>query len=321
MFFTNASIPENHLPDKIVAMNASIASAISSCGHPLDTSDHSWGELMDSFPIRNDTPALRQRMSEEGHLFFRGFFPRNLIAEARMSLLESLAENEAIFDSAHPLSEGVLLTKIKSPIGFTPEIALGNPTIQRVVFGPEIKEFYTCFLGGVIQHFDYVWVRSIGPGHGTRPHCDIVYMGRGTRELYTAWIPYGDISYDIGGLIILEKSHLQASRIEKYLNSDVDTFCSNTPERNGWKFGGALSTNPASLQKKFGGRWLSAEFRMGDLLTFRIDTIHASLDNHTDRIRLSTDTRYQLASEPVDERWIGDNPIAHGPAGRRGMLC
>jgi hypothetical protein len=302
-------------------MIATSLPAISSCGHALDIDEHSWGELTDSTPLRNDMPALWQRMADEGHLFFRGFFPRDLILEARMSLLERLAQNEGVFDPEHPLSDGVLLTEVKAPIGFTPEVALGNTAIQRVVFGPEIKEFYTRFLGGMIRHFDYIWVRSMGSGHGTKPHCDIVYMGRGTHELYTAWIPYGDVTYDIGGLMILEKSHLQSARIDKYLKSDVDTFCENNPERHGWKFGGALSTNPASLRQKFGGRWLSAEFRMGDLLTFRMNTVHASLDNHSNRIRLSTDTRYQLASEPVDERWVGENPIAHGPAGRRGMIC
>ena len=302
-------------------MIATSLPALSSCGHVLDMDEHSWGELTDSSPLRNDMPALRQRMADEGHLFFRGFFPRDLILEARMSLLKRLAQNEGVFDPAHPLSGGVLLTEVKAPIGFTPEVALGNTAIQRVVFGPEIKEFYTRFLGGMIRHFDYIWVRSMGAGHGTKPHCDIVYMGRGTHELYTAWIPYGDVTYDIGGLMILEKSHLQSARIDKYLKSDVDTFCENNPERHGWKFGGALSTNPTSLRQKFGGRWLSAEFRMGDLLTFRMNTVHASLDNHSNRIRLSTDTRYQLASEPVDERWVGENPIAHGPAGRRGMIC
>ena len=50
-------------------------------------------------------------------------------------------------------------------------------------------------------------------------------------------------------------------------------------------------------------------------------TMHASTDNHSRAFRLSTDTRYQLASEPVDERWIGENPIAHGPAGKRGFIC
>lgn len=260
-------------------------------------------------------------MRDEGHLYFRGFFPREIITQARMSLLERLAENDGIFDPAYPLADGILISEIKSQIGFTPEAALGNSAVQRVVFGPEIRNFYTRLLGGVIRHFDYVWVRSMGLGHGTRPHCDIVYMGRGTHELYTAWIPYGDVSFDVGGLIILEKSHLQAERIRRYLNSDVDTYCENIPGRHGWKFGGALSANPVSLREKFGGRWLGAEFQMGDLLTFRIDTVHASLDNQTNRIRLSTDTRYQLASEPADERWVGETPIGHGPAGRRGMIC
>lgn len=260
-------------------------------------------------------------MCDEGYLYLRGFFPREIITRARMSLLERLAENDGIFDPAYPLADGILLSETKSPNGFNPEAALGNSAVQRVVFGPEIRDFYTRLLGGVIRHFDYVWVRSMGLGHGTRPHCDIVYMGRGTHELYTAWIPYGDVSFDVGGLIILEKSHLQAERIRRYLNSDVDTYCENIPGRHGWKFGGALSANPASLREKFGGRWLGAEFQMGDLLTFRIDTVHASLDNQTNRIRLSTDTRYQPASEPADERWVGETPIGHGPAGRRGMIC
>jgi len=36
--------------------------------------------------------------------------------------------------------------------------------------------------------------------------------------------------------------------------------------------------------------------------------MHGSMDNQTDHVRLSSNTRYQLASEPVDERWIGADP-------------
>ena len=42
-----------------------------------------------------------------------------------------------------------------------------------------------------------------------------------------------------------------------------------------------------------------------------IFTMHGSLSNTSDRFRISSDTRYQLASEPVDERWIGRKPKAH----------
>jgi hypothetical protein len=50
-------------------------------------------------------------------------------------------------------------------------------------------------------------------------------------------------------------------------------------------------------------------------------TVHTSLDNHSDRIRISSDTRYQLASEPVDERWVGEQPPGHGPSIKQGMIC
>ena len=55
--------------------------------------------------------------------------------------------------------------------------------------------------------------------------------------------------------------------------------------------------------------------------TFRMDTIHGSIDNATQRIRLSTDTRYQRSDEPVDERWVGENPIGHGPDAKIGRIC
>jgi hypothetical protein len=50
-------------------------------------------------------------------------------------------------------------------------------------------------------------------------------------------------------------------------------------------------------------------------------TIHASIDNASDRIRISSDSRYQPASLPVDERWIGEKPIGHSLAGKRGRIC
>jgi ectoine hydroxylase-related dioxygenase (phytanoyl-CoA dioxygenase family) len=49
----------------------------------------------------------------------------------------------------------------------------------------------------------------------------------------------------------------------------------------------------------------------GDALIFGMFTMHGSLTNTTDRYRISVDTRYQLASEPVDERWIGKKPKGH----------
>ena len=62
-------------------------------------------------------------------------------------------------------------------------------------------------------------------------------------------------------------------------------------------------------------------FRTGDLLTFPMHMVHASLDNPSGQVRLSTDSRYQPASEPADERWVGENPVGHALAGKRGRIC
>lgn len=49
--------------------------------------------------------------------------------------------------------------------------------------------------------------------------------------------------------------------------------------------------------------------------------IHASLDNQILHVRLATDTDYELASEEVDERWVGENSIGHCLARKRGRIC
>jgi hypothetical protein len=75
------------------------------------------------------------------------------------------------------------------------------------------------------------------------------------------------------------------------------------------------------LNHRLGGRWLSAEYRQGDILIFGMKTVHASLDNQTRSFRISTDSRYQPASEPIDDRWIGENPVGHGRGAKRAMIC
>ena len=69
-----------------------------------------------------------------------------------------------------------------------------------------------------------------------------------SRRLYTAWIPCGEVPLEVGALMSLEKSHLQADRIKDYLESDVDTSCTNLPGRDEWKHDGlgARAVRPPS---------------------------------------------------------------------------
>src|SRR6185503_19261720 len=75
--------------------------------------------------------------------------------------------------------------------------------------------------------------------------------------------------------------------------------------------GGWFSDDPLDPLKLFGGRWLTSEFKAGDALLFSPFTMHASLDNMSSRMRISSDTRYQSLLEPVDGRWVGERPAGH----------
>lgn len=299
---------------------------LSSCGHALDLSDAAFGHVRSSADCVNDVGELRRRLEVDGYLYIPGFLDRDLVQAARAAVCERLAA-AGMLDPSRPAIEGVAHPDKTS--NFNAALAKKNPAVERVVYGPELLGFYRALFGEAVRHFDYTWFRALSRGQGSTPHCDLVYMGRGTHQLLTCWVPYGDTPAEMGGVMLLEGSHRQSDRIRRYLAVDVDAYCENKPDeveavavKGGWSHPGYLSTNPVTLREKLGGRWLTApEWRAGDFITFGMHLVHGGLDNQTDRLRLSSDTRYQRASQPVDERWVGDEPIANSRAGKRGRVC
>ncbi len=261
------------------------------------------GTLRDSNAILSDPKALQARMVEDGYLLLRGVQKRETVLATRRFLLENLAENEQI-DLNYPLMEGVIKEGARGDFLGGSKQLTRDPLFLNTVESPEIMGFFAHFLEASVLTFDYKWLRVVGNGDFTGAHYDIVYMGRGTQNLYTCWTPLGDLNYDIGPLAILVGSHRGSAyeRVrETYGKMDVDR-----DKVTGW-----FSSDPYEMLEKFGGQWQTTEFQMGDVLIFGMYTMHASLTNITNRYRLTSDTRYQRADEPVDERWIGENPLAH----------
>lgn len=301
------------------------AQPLHSCKLELDTSPAAFGELRSSADCLGQPAALRQRLEDDGYLYVPGFFNRDLILEARATVVARLAAEGAL-DPAYPADE--LIAAPDKTMTYRGDLALNNPAVERVVFGPELDGFYADLFGEPVRHFDHIWYRAVSHGQGTPPHCDLVYMSRGTHELLTCWIPYGEVPLEVGGLMLLEDSHKKSDRLRQYLEVDVDLYCENNPKQvakvkgtNAWSHPGWLTYNPPTLQKRLGGRWLTAEYQPGDFLTFKMNVIHGSLDNQTHQIRLSSDTRYQRASQPADHRWVGTNPAGHGPRAKQGRIC
>lgn len=275
-------------------------------GVKMDLSAAKFGELRESNDILNNPATMHDRMTEEGYLFFRGLIAPDEVLAARREILLKYAIVGEIDSINHPLmdaiqSEQTFIDKVNLR-AFTESVRTGL-AYQNVVLNPKLIGFLATFLGGPIHPYDFRWPRFVRPGEGCGFHYDGPYMNRGTERVFTTWIPLGDVTKHEGALIILENSHKAEQLLNSYAKKDADK------DKINW-----LSTNPLTLQNSLGGRWLTTDFKAGDVLCFGMHLLHGALDNRSPikRCRLTSDTRYQRADEPIDERWNGTNPEAHG---------
>ncbi len=122
--------------------------------------------------------------------------------------------------------------------------------------------------------------------HFTRPNRDWIFVG-GSTETISCWIPLGDVPEAVGGLRVLAGSH-KAGFLE--------------PRQAGGPGGKTVDVDP-SLE------WHQSGFRCGDILLFKMFTVHAAAANRTpDEIRLSIDVRYAGESHAIGERWLRPDP-------------
>jgi hypothetical protein len=271
-----------------------------------------------------------------------GLLDREAVRAGRLELLRHVQAQGAL-DPASPIEDGVLRPDADE-LGLWQDYPSSSDALLSVLKGERMTRFFAGLLGGAVRGYDFIWLRYQPRSHGIEPHCDLVFMGRGTPDVLTCWTPFGDIPLGGGGLMLLEDSHRRSVvRIADYLRQDVDSYCSNGPNadavRDGrmrWEhwdgpapgrdWGGEIAEDAVALRAEWGGRWLTApRFRMGDVLIFTMGTVHAGTDNTTDALRLSTDSRYQRADAPVDERWVvgpnGEPPVGHGIGAKRGKIC
>lgn len=266
-----------------------------------------FAELRDSSAIAQDEAALRSRIDEDGYVFLRGALDRDAVWEARDEIFTRLAE---VGEIQTPVRDGLSTGtsrrhELVDDFGaFLKSIAEGRK-LRNVTHAGNIVSIMKRILDGDVRAFDFLWLRVMHPGRASAFHFDHVYMNRGTENLFTVWTPLGDITLDEGPILLVEKSHTWTDLIEKYRGFDVDKDNSRP---------GHVTLDPVSLARERGARLLSAEFRAGDVLIFPMFLLHGSLDNRSPigRVRLSSDARYQRATDPIDERWIGENPVGHG---------
>ncbi len=256
-------------------------------------------DMRSSYPDE-DVQVLRQRLAEDGYICVRGLIPRDAVMAARKVLFDQMKADDALTQECtidEPRGSG------KSYMG--QKHVTHHQDFLGMVENQALYNFFDRLFDEASVTFDYKWARAVPKGAaGTQAHMDVVYMGRGSQELKTCWIPIGDIPIENGPMAVLPKSHNSSAtqRIrETYGAMDVDR-----DHIQGW-----FSDNYLELSELVEHPWVSSSFEAGDVVIMGMYLMHGSIQNKTDRVRFTVDTRFQERSAPIDERWVGENPIAH----------
>jgi ectoine hydroxylase-related dioxygenase (phytanoyl-CoA dioxygenase family) len=173
-----------------------------------------------------------------------------------------------------------------------------------------VVDFYEAFFEAPIYLHKRMLIRHTRPGdpNCTGAHYDLVYLRAGTDQLCTSWIPIGDIPVEMGGLVYLEGSDGWGRTMEAEFsvkNADLSPEERLSAYNKNMNEAGWLTKNLPELADRLNTRWLMADYEAGDMVVHSPYMIHASTvnENAEGRMRLSTDIRFQRASDAIDPRW------------------
>jgi hypothetical protein len=259
--------------------------------------------LRDSSDIATSRDDLLARLEEDGYLYLPGYLDREEVLTARKTILEYMAEHEAMEPGSRPL-DGVMGQYGKN-VGMMgkPQIT-HHPDVIKVLAAKRLYELHERIHNEPVTTFDYKWLRAVGNQAFTGCHMDYVYMGQGSKRLMTTWIPLADIPIEQGSLCICPQTH-RSDEFKKIRETYGQMDC-DRDNTDGW-----FSRDPEEISGKFGGVWHTSDVQAGDIITFGMHLMHASTTNTTDRWRLSCDVRFQPSADPIDPRWGGENPTGH----------
>jgi hypothetical protein len=242
-------------------------------------------ELRDSKHLLGDWAALRRLIATDGYVFMRGLLdPVMVSAVGRTGLgfLQSAGWTSPGTDPvrARPQSP-VRAVKMRDAFGQPGyrEI-VADPGFTRIPFATPLAELMAQILGPAGFCYPLKLPRVVYPvSFAPRQPGNYVHKDyRSVQDMFTCWVPLGDVPRTLGGLA-LEPGSQQSVQVRPRPLDDL----------------------PA--------QWLTTDYQAGDVLVFHCLTTHAALPNREDRMRFSAEYRWQLADQPAPRRMVA------GPSG------
>jgi Phytanoyl-CoA dioxygenase (PhyH) len=239
-------------------------------------------ELADSIALQANQSALRQRLASDGYLFFRRLLRPADVRTAFDSVRTELSLGGWADTQGRPIGPQRAVTVRDGLADPSFRAAVASRGLNRLPYLEPLRGLVRLILGTGAFSYPAKVLRvvypepSSGVTKGRYIHQDFAVSG--VQDMLTTWLPLMDVPASLGGLAVLPGSHLGPPQGAKLLRAD----------------------EPG---------WATTEYRPGDVLLFHCLTSHAALPNHTDRLRLSADLRWQAADQPAPAE------LVLGPAG------
>jgi hypothetical protein len=279
-------------------------------GAPIASRPEQIGRLNASSPAA-PIAALREQLAAQGYLWLRGFFPRQDILDIRARFFERMAAAGTI-DRGHGYEAGIF-SGTRDKTGTATKLLMEfvrTAAYESFCFQPRLWQFYERMLGGDVYLHKRKIVRQTYPFDTTTTdaHYDLIYLRGGADSVLSSWIPFGDVPLEMGGLCYLEGSDAIGRAMEADFarrNSKLSVEDRVSAYNQNMSASGGIGKDLSALVNRYDTRWLVADFEAGDMVIHTSYMIHAATQNNSsdNRMRLSTDIRYQRIRDEIDVRW------------------
>lgn len=278
-----------------------MTTTLTSNGSPIPYTPEYFGALRETNPAA--LSDVRANYAADGYVLLRDVVPAEMVWDMRASYLGMFGPGMCKNDDtrtghfAGALPEGLP----RHGIAGHPAHAFVRGDMFRTFAGlPVFKEIAETILEGEVEQIRRTPLRHFIPGRkaASRAHLDKTYIDGVAADLVTIWVPLGDCPVEAGALLYLDGSHKDEGLEAEMRQHDAPTDRTHDTR--------PITHDLKWLSDRTNRRWLTTDFRAGDIVIHSPSIVHASTDTQVDMMRVSTDIRFQRKGAASDPRWYAD---------------
>ena len=254
-------------------------------------------ELKVANDAMHDAQELRQRIQDDGYLFFKKLQNPDNLQNLRKQMMTVIRKGGWLASGTNPM-DGIADLSQRCTEGDSSYTSVYHAIYKLQAFHQsghwsEVLSILEKLTDKPVlphpQKIARLWFPKYTE-HTTPIHQDFVHF-QGNFDTYTCWTPVGDCPIELGGLTVVPGSH----KIDRVIDHHFSLGA------------GALRINEREVQ----GEWHTTNYEIGDTLFFLALTVHQALPNRSvNKLRVSLDNRYQAIGNPICNEVL--TPHLHG---------